>query len=117
MEPVKQQDGYLLHFLKELPGWVVVSAALVFFTGIYMTTRDDFIPRILDALIGAFLGLVVSQRPKATPATGDTNITTATVETPLVTTQKIDNSVINTDSINPASEQPVEQISPEGEKP
>lgn len=61
-----RQDGALLHFLKELPGWVVVSAALIFFTAIYLVRQDDFIPRILDALIGAFLGLVVAQRPRPT---------------------------------------------------
>jgi hypothetical protein len=92
-EITRPQDGPVLHFLKELPGWVVVSCALVFFTGIYMTTRDDFIPRILDALIGAFLGLVVSQRPK--PQTQIDNL-----QTPSVTTGTMDNAQITTESIN-----------------
>lgn len=94
-EQVRQVDGKLLHFLKELPGWVVVSAALVFFTGIYLARADDFIPRILDALIGAFLGLVVSQRPRPT-----TQISTDTVETPSVITDSIENSTVNTGSLN-----------------
>lgn len=81
-------DGALLHFLKELPGWVVVSGALIFFTAIYMTTRDDFIPRLLDALIGAFLGLVVAQRPR--PTTSNTAITTDTVQTDTVNTDQMD---------------------------
>lgn len=89
-----QKDGKLLHFLKELPGWVVVSAALVFFTAIYMARADDFIPRILDALLGAFLGLVVAQRPKPT------NINTDTLQTDSVTTETIDNSTVNTDTLN-----------------
>lgn len=96
-EQVKQQDGAILHFLKETPGWVVVSAALVFFTAIYMTTRDDFIPRILDALIGAFLGLVVAQRPRPTNAT---QINTETVETPAVNAEVLTNSTVNTESLN-----------------
>jgi hypothetical protein len=94
LPPVQRQDGALLHFLKELPGWVVVSAALIFFTAIYMMRADDFIPRIIDALIGAFLGLVVSQRPKA-----PTNIKTETVTTDSVTTDSIDNSTVNTENL------------------
>jgi hypothetical protein len=57
-------DGTILHFLKELPGVVWVFVMLIFFTIIYLNFRDDFIPRIIDALIGAFLGLVVSQRQR-----------------------------------------------------
>lgn len=87
-------DGAILHFLKELPGWVVVSGALIFFTAIYLTRQDDFIPRILDALIGAFLGLVVSQRPRPTSAT---NINTETVQTDTVNTDQMD---VNTETVN-----------------
>lgn len=90
-------DGVLLHFLKELPGWVVVSGALLFFTAIYMVRADDFIPRILDALIGAFLGLVVAQRPRPTSAT---QITTGTVETPIVNADSITDSTVNTENLN-----------------
>ena len=86
-EPIK--DGKILHFLKELPGWVVVSGALVFFTVIYLNTKDDFIPRIIDALIGAFLGLVVGQRPK-----------TPQVNTDTVNTGAINDSTINTENLN-----------------
>lgn len=84
------RDGRLLHFLKELPGWCVVSMALVFFTVMYLNTRDDFIPRIIDALIGAFLGLVVSQRPKP-----NTNI-----QADSVNPESMDNATVNTDSFN-----------------
>ncbi len=94
-ETTQSRDGVLLHFLKELPGWVVVSGALVFFTAIYLTTRDDFIPRILDALIGAFLGLVVGQRTR----TGAT-INTETVTAESVKTDSMDNATVNTESIN-----------------
>lgn len=90
--PPCRQDGPMLHFLKELPGWVVVSGALIFFTAIYLTRQDDFIPRILDALIGAFLGLVVSQRPRPTTA-----ITTDTVQTDAVNTENMD---VTSDTVN-----------------
>ncbi len=92
-EPIR--DGKILHFLKELPGWVVVSCALVFFTAIYLNSKDDFIPRIIDALIGAFLGLVVGQRPK--PAT---QINAETVATGTVNNDSINDSTINSDSSN-----------------
>ncbi len=90
--PSCRQDGAILHFLKELPGWVVVSGALIFFTAIYLTRADDFIPRILDALIGAFLGLVVSQRPRPT-----NSITADTVQTDSVNTDNMD---VNTENVN-----------------
>lgn len=96
--PVAPQDGKLLHFLKELPGWVVVSAALVFFTAIYLARQDDFIPRILDALIGAFLGLVVAQRPKPT-----TNISADTVQTELVNTESMDQATVNAETVTTGS--------------
>lgn len=89
-------DGKLLHFLKELPGWVVVSGALIFFTAIYMTTRDDFIPRILDALIGAFLGLVVAQRPKPP---GNTSVVADNINTPEVRTESMDNASIRAENV------------------
>jgi hypothetical protein len=61
-----QKDGPLLHFLKELPGWCIVGVFLVAFTTLWIVSHDDFVPRILDALMGAFLGLVVAQRPRPT---------------------------------------------------
>ncbi len=74
-------DGPVLHFLKELPGWVVCFIALIFFTIVFIFTRDDFIPRIIDALLGGFLGSVVNQvrRGPATTITTD-NVTAENVE-------------------------------------
>lgn len=89
-----KQDGAVLHFLKELPGVVWVFVLLLFFTIVYINYRDDFIPRIIDALIGAFLGLVVSTR------TSRTNIATGKVEADTVSTRSMDNANVQAETIS-----------------
>jgi hypothetical protein len=72
----QSSDGWLLHFLKELPAWVIIFMFVVMFLVIWQLSHDDFIPRIIDALVGALLTSIVAQRPKTSPAT---NITTDSV--------------------------------------
>jgi hypothetical protein len=79
------QDGKLLHFLKELPGWCIVGVFLFGFTTLWIYSHDDFVPRIIDALMGAFLGLVVSQRPRPSGSTVNTDTVNADVKTDSVT--------------------------------
>src|SRR5688572_7832505 len=86
-----RQDGAILHFLKEMPGWVVCFIALIFFTVVFIFTRDDFIPRIIDALLGGFLGSVVNQVRKGTSITADK------VQTDAVNTEQMD---VTTDTVN-----------------
>lgn len=94
--PTPLPDGKFLHFLKEMPGWVVVTGMLIFFTAVWSYSHDDFIPRILDALIGALLGLVVSNRPRPT---GSTNINTDTVRADELRTASIDQPTINAKTV------------------
>jgi len=53
--PVDAKDGWLLHFLKELP----VPVWILIFTTMFMVTwilwQPDFIPRLIDGLVGALL--------------------------------------------------------------
>lgn len=60
-----RQDGIVLHFLKELPAWCVIAIFMAAFLIVWQTSHDDFIPRILDALIGALL--LSLQRQRAAP--------------------------------------------------
>ena len=57
-------DTGFLHFLKELPAWCVLSMLIVFFTGVFLWTSHDIFPRIIDALVGAVLTALVSNRTK-----------------------------------------------------
>ena len=70
--PSMTPDGPVLHFLKELPAWFVVGIFLMFFSFLYLYTRDDFIPRIIDALIGALLTAVISNRRQQSNSTNVT---------------------------------------------
>ncbi len=56
------------------------------------------VERIIDALIGAFLGLVVAQRPRPPGAT-NTNISADTVKADELNTSSMDQATVNTDSI------------------
>lgn len=62
-----RQDGVLLHFLKELPAWCVIGLFVSAFLAVWQLSHDDFIPRIIDGLIGALLTAIVSNRPKQQP--------------------------------------------------
>lgn len=57
-------DGRLLHFLKEMPPWVVLGIFVGIFLIVWQAAHDDFIPRIIDGLVGALLTSIVAQRPK-----------------------------------------------------
>lgn len=96
--PTPQRDGYILHFLKEIPAWVILGMFTGAFLAVWQVSHDDFIPLIIDGLVGALLTSIVAQRPKGPQPT--TTITADTVETPAVTTEKIENSTVNTETLN-----------------
>lgn len=60
-----RQDGQALHFLKEFPAWCILLLLIGIFLGMYHFTREDFIPRIIDGLVGAMLTAIIAQRPRA----------------------------------------------------
>lgn len=76
--PLPRQDGYLLHFLKELPAWVILGMFTAGFLIVWQFSHDDFIPRIIDGLVGALL--LSLQRPKAAIVPPATNINADSVD-------------------------------------
>lgn len=85
-----------MHFLKETPAPVWILLFTVMFLGVWAMWQPDFIPRLIDGLIGA---LLLSMRV-APPRPTNTNIQTDTVTTDSVTTDSIDNSTVNTENLN-----------------
>lgn len=81
-----EPDGKILHFLKELPAWCILFMLITFFTVFFQLRHDDFVPRIIDGLVGAMLTALVGARPKGQPSNVDVSADT-----------------IKADSINPAS--------------
>lgn len=84
-------DGRILHSLKETPAWVVIGIFVVVFLIVWNISHDDFIPRIIDGLMGALLTSIIGQRSK-----GSTNIKTEGD----VNTESMSDATINTDSVN-----------------
>lgn len=80
------QDGKFLHFLKETPAWVIIGLFVGAFLIVWQYSHDDFIPRIIDGLVGALLTSIVAQRPKATNQnaastdSGDVNVVLPTLK-------------------------------------
>ncbi len=87
-------DGRFLHFLKEMPAWCIIGMFVGAFLAVWQLSHDDFIPRIIDGLVGALLTSIIGQRPK-----GATNINTDTVETPSVQTDTITDSTVNAETL------------------
>ncbi len=84
------QDGRFLHFLKELPAWCVIGLFVGAFLVVWNFSHDDFIPRIIDGLVGALLTSIIAQRPKQVP----------TINADAVNTDSMDNAAVNADTIN-----------------
>jgi hypothetical protein len=93
-------DGAFLHFLKEVPAWFILGLFVGAFLLFYQFSRDDFVPRLIDGLVGALLTSIVGQRPKSAPTAPTTNITADTVTTPEVNTDSIKDSTVNVESLN-----------------
>jgi hypothetical protein len=70
------------------------------FLAVWQVSHDDFIPRIIDGLVGALLTSIVAQRPKAPAVPPATNITAETVQTDSVNPATMNDAVINADNIN-----------------
>ncbi len=85
-----RQDGAILHGLKECPAWVIIALFVAAFLIVWNISHDDFIPRIIDGLIGALLTSIIAQRPKAA-----TNIKTDSVDA-----ATMDNANIHADNLN-----------------
>ncbi len=84
------RDGKFLHFLKELPAWCVIGLFVGAFLSVWNISHDDFIPRIIDGLIGALLTSIIAQKPRAT-----TSIATDVVKTDALNTDTIEQPTIN----------------------
>ena len=94
------QDGKTLHFLKETPAWCVLTLLIVIFSVMWNLTRDDFIPRIIDGLIGGVLASVMGQRPRTTVTPPATNIQAETITAESVNPASMDHAVVNADNFN-----------------
>lgn len=97
-EPV--QDNALLHFLKELPAWVILTVMIIIFLVYYHFAREDFVPRIIDGLVGALLTAIVGQAGRKT----GTTISADTVQTPNLNTESMPDATINTGTIQSNSD-------------
>ncbi len=78
---LRRTDGPVLHFLKELPAWCVIGIFVAAFLTVWQFSHDDFIPRILDGLIGALLTAIVSNRSKPPTVSAAGNIETGDITT------------------------------------
>lgn len=85
-----QPDGAILHFLKEVPAWVVIGIFVAAFLAVWQASHDDFIPRIIDGLVGALLTSIVGQVRKPAP----------TINTDTVNTETIDTTAVNAENLN-----------------
>lgn len=62
------RDGAILHFLKELPVWCVLVLLISIFLTVWQFSHDDFIPRIIDGLVGGVLTSLMTNRGKSSTA-------------------------------------------------
>lgn len=68
----------LLHGLKELPAWCVLFVVFCLMVGVYLTTGDGFIQRLLDGSMGALFTALVSNRQR-TPTVSANKIETGDI--------------------------------------
>ena len=83
IDPPKRQDSSMLHFLKEFPAWCILTLLIGVFLTMWQLSHDDFIPRIIDGLVGALLTAIIAQRPRpnmASVASSPTSVTADTAE-------------------------------------
>ena len=105
IEPVKPTDGKILHFLKELPAWCVLTLLAFGFAVMWQLSHDDFIPRIIDGLIGGILASVMGQRPRPAAVQPTTqNITAETVTAESVNPAVMDNTNMSVENFNEPKE-------------
>lgn len=64
-------DGMILHGLKELPAWCVLFIVFVMMVGVYLSTGDGFIQRLLDGSMGALFTALVSNRARTPTVTAN----------------------------------------------
>jgi len=95
VEAPRRQDGVLLHFLKELPAWCVISQLIIVFLAAWFVTQADFIPRIIDALLGGLMTSIVGQVRRQPPTTQ-----IDTVKTDSVNANSMDQATVNADTVN-----------------
>lgn len=83
MDPVfsnVQQDGAVLHFLKEVPAYCVLFVVFSLMVAVYLSTNDPFIQRLLDGSMGALFATLVSNRQRQ-PTISANKIETGDVNT------------------------------------
>lgn len=77
----REIDGAFLHFLKELPGWCILSILVVVFLAYFNFTNADFIPRIIDGLVGGLLTSIVGASRSPRQNVQQTDIKAENIET------------------------------------
>lgn len=69
----------MLKFLKELPDKYLITLILLLIVISYLWTKDQFLQRIADTLVGSLVTLVVSRKALIEPTTVNAEIQNAGV--------------------------------------
>lgn len=73
------QDSNLLHFLKQFPGWIVLTILFSMTLWMHYHTQDQFLQRLIDTILGALIGILWPRSPQtpgqsANTQSGDVNV-------------------------------------------
>lgn len=80
-------DERVLHFLKELPAWLIILFLLAFLVTVWLRTASVQIESYIGQALAALLTAVVTNRQKPQQPTVDNSITADVIKTPQVNTQ------------------------------
>lgn len=82
-------------FTKEHFDRILVFVVFIVTVAIYWFKATPFSEQLVVTVTGGLLGMLIGRRQ----AQGDTNIDTATVQTPALNTDSMDNSTVNAESV------------------
>jgi hypothetical protein len=59
----------LLNFLKEVPAWLILTAVFFSVLALYYISHDAFLQRLVDAVLGGLMGVLIGKRLSNSPTT------------------------------------------------
>lgn len=86
-------DDRVLHFLINLPAWVIIAFAIMFLVSIWMRTAAQNIERLIDMAVASLFTAIVGNRRAGNNV--DNSINTDTIKTPQVKTDLMKDTQIN----------------------
>lgn len=88
-------DERILHFLKELPAWVIILLALGILLWVWQRTAAENIGRLIDMVVASLLTALVSNRIRPQQPSVDNSISAETIKTPIVKTDTMPDATVN----------------------